>query len=585
MKLSILPYPKKCEFKEGFFNFFGCSICVGDNIDKRVIKAALKLKDKLYKKTGAIHKFTRKSNIENCYIIIEKEDGFSESYTLDVSENSVKIVGGDDAGCFYGIGTLLQLIESADGETIPAVFIEDCPDMAHRGFYHDATRGRVPSVNGIKAMVDHLALLKINSLQLYVEHTFDFDEFKSSVRTQEDYLTADEIIEIDQYCYDNFIDFIPSLSTFGHLYELLMKKEYSHLCELENYVPEYHFWRERMLHHTIDPTNPESFEVICSLIDQYLPLFRSKYFNICCDETFDLANGRNKGKNSAELYIAFVSKVAKHVTNAGKTVMMWGDIALEHPELLPQIPEGTILLNWGYNADPDVNRIKKVKDQNLPQIVCPGTNSWCVLIETLSISVPNITKMINSGFENAALGVLNTNWGDYGHPAHFECSLYGTTLSAALSWNVSSLIDAEFERVVSNVIYGVDLNIIPMIKELGDLQSGAKWLEFFYWQKTRDVSFFGTEEKILRDNITRISEIYSDISKLSDSKGVLQPILTAAKGIKLLSEAAILIKNSNSVNAEWRRDISLWFEDYKKCWLKNNKRSELDEIKIFIDNI
>ena len=585
MKLPILPYPKKYELREGSFNLRGCSVCVGDGMDERVIKAALKVKDMLCKKTGTIHRFTRISGVEPSSIIIEKKKGLSESYTLEISNDTVKIVGGDDAGCFYGIGTLLQLIESATDKNLPAVFVEDYPDMKHRGFYHDATRGRVPSVNGIKEMIDFLARLKINSLQLYVEHTFDFDEFKSSARTKEDYLTAEEILEIDQYCYDNFIDFIPSLSTFGHLYELLMKKEYSHLCELENYIPEYHFWRERMLHHTIDPTNPESFKVICSLIDQYLPLFRSKYFNICCDETFDLANGRNQGKNSAELYIDFVSKVAGHVTDAGKTVMMWGDIALEHPELLPQIPVGTILLNWGYDADPNIGRIEKVREQGMQQIVCPGTNSWCALIETLSISVPNITKMIKGGFENKALGVLNTNWGDYGHPAHFECALYGPTLGAVLSWNVSSLIDEEFEKIVSKVVYGADINIVSMIKELGDIQSGAKWCEFFYWQKTRDASFFGTDKKIIESNITRVLEIYESIDKMQDVKGVLKPVLTAAKGIILLSEAVLLIKNNGCVNAEWKRNMVLWFEDYKNCWLKNNKCSELDEIKTFVDKI
>lgn len=177
MKLPILPYPKKCELREGSFNLSGCSVCVGDGLDNRVIKAALKLKDRLYEKTGTIHKFTRISDTECSSIIIEKKsDKSPESYTLDISDNSIRIVGGDDAGCFYGIGTLLQLIESAQGEMVPSLHIKDFPDMKHRGFYHDATRGRVPSVDGIKAMVDRLSRRKINSLQLYVEHTFDFDE-------------------------------------------------------------------------------------------------------------------------------------------------------------------------------------------------------------------------------------------------------------------------------------------------------------------------------------------------------------------------------------------------------------------------
>ena len=100
----------------------------------------------------------------------------------------------------------------------------------------------------------------------------------------DDGITAEEILELDDYCYENFIDFIPSLSTFGHLYRLLETKEYKHLCELPDYVDSSHYWNERMPHHTIDPSNPESIEIIKSLIDQYVPLFTSNKFNICCDD-------------------------------------------------------------------------------------------------------------------------------------------------------------------------------------------------------------------------------------------------------------------------------------------------------------
>ena len=120
-----------------------------------------------------------------------------------------------------------------------------------------------------------------------MEHTFAFEEYADSI-DRTGFLTAEEIRELDDYCYENFVEFIPSLSCFGHLYELLQKEKYKELRELESYEQEYVAFRERMFHHTIDPTNPKSFALIRSLIDQYMPLFRSDKFNICCDETFDL---------------------------------------------------------------------------------------------------------------------------------------------------------------------------------------------------------------------------------------------------------------------------------------------------------
>ena len=100
-------------------------------------------------------------------------------------------------------------------------------------------------------------------------------------------LPQPKVIELDRYCNENFIEFIPSLATFGHLFVLLNQDKYKHLTECENFKQERIFWEDRMLHHTVDPTKQESFELIASLIDQYIPLFSSDKFNICCDETFD----------------------------------------------------------------------------------------------------------------------------------------------------------------------------------------------------------------------------------------------------------------------------------------------------------
>lgn len=582
MKYMILPAPKSVTEREGCFALSGCAVLVQNGLDPRVIRAAVGLKEKIAQKTGGIHRFAALSGDGKGAVCIKKAaDIKTEGYHLEIDADSITVTGGDDAGCFYGIKTLLQILDGADG-TVGAMTIDDAPDMAHRGFYHDATRGRVPSVDGIKKLVDLIASYKMNSLELYVEHPFDFVEFKSDIRTEDDYLTAEDILDIDEYCYNNFIDFVPSLSTFGHLYELLTKKEYAHLCELEGYTPSRHFWSERMAHHTIDPSNPESFNVIASLVDQYLPLFRSKYFNICCDETFDLCRGRNKGKNNAELYIEFVSKITAHITAAGKTVMMWGDIALEHPELLPRIPDGTVLLNWQYNANPNLSRIEKVRETGVPQIVCPGNNSWTTLVEFIGVSVPNIQKMVRSGYENGVLGMLNTNWGDFGHPAHPECTYYGTVFGACISWNTETEANDDYNKAVSKMVYGTDKNVAEILLSLESAQHTAGWYQFFEWNESRKAEVFAADTKKISESIAVCDAIYSE---LKDSTGPLYFLAVTAKGIGLLNTAAFEIKQNGTVSTEWKRRANLWYGDYEKCWLSSAKPSEVYEIKNFLSKI
>ena len=54
----------------------------------------------------------------------------SGAYQLSVSRDRITIVGYDKRGTFYGVQTLLQLL---DGNQIPAVEITDAPDIPFRG--------------------------------------------------------------------------------------------------------------------------------------------------------------------------------------------------------------------------------------------------------------------------------------------------------------------------------------------------------------------------------------------------------------------------------------------------------------------
>ena len=96
-----------------------------------------------------------------------------EGYTLCIREQEISIRSQGPAGAFYAIQTLRQLFRQ---EAIPCLDIEDQPDFAYRGFYHDVTRGKIATEDSIRQLIDQMAYYKLNSLQLYVEHTFEFEE-------------------------------------------------------------------------------------------------------------------------------------------------------------------------------------------------------------------------------------------------------------------------------------------------------------------------------------------------------------------------------------------------------------------------
>ncbi len=68
-----------------------------------------------------------------------------------------------------------------------------------------------------------------------------------------------------------------------------------------------------MHHHTINVTDPESLEFIKGKIREFMPLFTSRQFNICADETFDLGKGKSRAaaeeKGVDRIYIDFVQRL------------------------------------------------------------------------------------------------------------------------------------------------------------------------------------------------------------------------------------------------------------------------------------
>ena len=499
-----------------------------------------------------------------------------ERYTLKISPDEIIIVGGSEAGVFYAIQTLKQILEN---EEVPCLYIEDCPDMNYRGFYHDVTRGKIPKLSTIKKLIDTLAYYKINSLQLYIEHVFPFKETVNIIK-KTGCLSHDEIKEIDDYCYENFIEFIPSIACFGHLYELLQQDKYKHLQCAERYKEDQLVWYERMNHHTIDPINDESIEIIKSMIDQYMPLFRSNKFNICCDETFDLKNGKYRDRDTGRLYVDFVKKIVDHVRNCGKQPMMWGDIVLQYPEVIDELPDDLIFLNWDYKKNPQEDKFKMLADSGKTQIVCPGTVTWSRLVECVDIANSNIINDLEYGYKYNADGMLNTNWGDYGNPCSLEMSMHGLVLGAAKAWNRKTYVNEDFENGICALMYK-NSDAIKYITILDNVSKILDWTNMSkYYSNMINENKFDVTKPTEDDIIYCVENCKLIDRKLSSEKWERDEfrieMLSAAKGLMIMAKFYARL-------SEYKIDVDCnledWLMDYRKNWLKSNKESELDKIE------
>ena len=561
--MYIIPEIKKSTSCDKFF-VSGCKFKFPINIDKRVVN----LSNKVPKGDTLVE--------------VTVNDNGSDAYKMSLSKDKICLIAESQAAAFYGIQTIRQIIKNGYCDICE---IEDAPDFKTRGIYYDITRGRMPTLECLKELVDNLAYTKVNMLQLYVEHVFEFKEY-DGIYQRTGYITAEEIKELDKYCIENFIDFVPSLSCFGHLYELLSTEKYKGYCELIDYKDGAHYWHERMPHHTIDPSNPESIEIIKSLINQYSPLFTSKLFNICCDETFDLGRGRNDGKDKARLYVDFVKKIIAHVKSLGKIPMMWGDIIDQHSDLIGEIDEDTVFLNWNYSAEPYTKMIYNCRDKGKTQFVCPGITNWSGLIEFTRVSMPNITKMAQCGYECGAAGILTTCWGDHGHLSPIYACMHGILFGAEKGWNVNSNND-EFGNKLDLLYFGYE-GATEIYRKISNAHLDRYWyhLVAHYSADHFKDTTMRTALKPSPDDLTECFNLCEEVipylmaTKWENEKA-RKALLCVANGAELM----IAMMMSYVCGEKFGMNVSdaeEWLKEYKEEYLTESKMGELVEIiKVF----
>ena len=379
----------------------------------------------------------------------------AEGYALIIGVQGVTIHYRQKGGLRAAVATLRQLLRE-HGRRLPRLVIRDYPDFARRGVMLDVSRGRVPNLQTLLDLVGHLADFKVNEFQLYMEHTFAYRNYEPVWRGW-GALTGEEILRLDARCRELGIDLVPNQNCFGHLRYWL---EYPPLKKLAEVSEPYECAGGAYVRYptTLAPNHPGTLPFLRELFDELLPHFSSPRFNVGCDETWDLGRGESRRlcavKGGGRVYVDFLKKIHREVEARGRQMMFWGDIVLNCPDLIKELPMDVIALNWGYERKHPFEREAGLFARSkLPFYVCPGTSSWMSLIGRHDSGFANLRLAAEAGRRNGALGYLNTDWGDGGHPQPLAVSYLPYLFGAALSWCAESADQRLLVPVLSRDIF------------------------------------------------------------------------------------------------------------------------------------
>ncbi len=305
----------------------------------------------------------------NYMIITEPEVkvGQLENYSLNVNQNQILFSAEGNAGLFYSMQTLLQLLplqKSAEVK-IPCVQIKDSPRYAWRGMHLDCSR-HFFTKEEVKKYIDYLAMYKFN---VFHWHLVDDQGWRIEIKkyplltkigsqrketiigkpafnkdgtpSKDDkydgiayggFYTQEDIKEVVAYAKSKYITVVPEIEMPGH--------SLAALAAYPNYSctggPFETFTKWGVSDDVYCAGNDSTFLFLENILSEVMDLFPGKYIHIGGDECLkdrwkvcpkcQKRIADEKLKDESELQSYFITRIEKYVNSKGKQIIGWDEI-------------------------------------------------------------------------------------------------------------------------------------------------------------------------------------------------------------------------------------------------------------------
>lgn len=431
----------------------------------------------------------------------------NEAYRIEIVKKGVRLSANTETGIFYGLQTLLQLLNNGDNKTLPALTINDSPRFPYRGLHLDVSRHFFDK-EFVKKQLNAMAYFKMNRLHWHLTdgagwrieikkyprltsfaawRPFDkLNDWWVEGRTfceQDDpravggYYTQDDIREVVAYAAERHITIIPEIEMPGHSEEVLAT--YPELsCSGKPYVnADFCIGTEK------------TFEFLENVLFEVIDLFPSEYIHIGGDEasksswnTCPRCQKRmaDEHLNSVEeLQSYMIHRIEKFLNDHGRKIIGWDEIIEGGLS-----PTATVMSWRGEEGG-----IKAVKAGN-QAIMTPG--KYCYL--DAFQDAPNTQPVAIGGYltlekvysfepvpdslstkeAKLILGVQGNVWTEHiPTPEHYEYMIYPRILALAeIGWSPSEVKkwDNFHTRALQavNILREQGYNPFPLEKEIGD---------------------------------------------------------------------------------------------------------------------
>ena len=336
---------------------------------------------------NAVNEICQKFNLK-----VDAQTPGHEGYILRVFPGSVLVAGSDDAGTYYGVQSLKQLLRLIPGTkriVVKGAEIWDKPYFAER-WVHFYVDNESPLAHA-KMINKIFAKYKYNNILMECERGI---AWKSHPEIRNPYsVDPDKVRELVKYANQHYMKVTPMVGSLGHSEWMFRNGKNLDFVE-DSTKPDCYC-----------PLNPKSYEFLFSLYDEAIDIFNHpKYFHMGRDE-HDLfhpfpSHPECKKIGNEALYYQDTLKVYDYLKSKNCRPIMWADIfwKASFRHLIPKLPKDLVMANWIYRPDYEYPSLDAYQKQGLSIIGC----TW--------YRPDNIGRYSKYAAEHNINGMMYTTW-------------------------------------------------------------------------------------------------------------------------------------------------------------------------------
>lgn len=371
--LGIIPAPVSVEKRSGAFQLNKTVVLVsseaGNATTADLLNAYIVTKGQF-----ALRMAKAAPNGQSSIILTSKgaEQLPAEGYEIEVTSKNVTVKG-KGAGLFYGVQSLMQMMQNKQGESIAisAALIRDYPRFKYRGMHLDVGRHMFP-VSFIKKYIDLMAQYKLNNFHWHLTEDqgwrIEIKKYpkltaEGSVRNgtivghhpgvindntvYKGFYTQAEAKEVVAYAAKKFINVIPEIELPGHASAAIAAyPELSSFPDRDTFIDPKTPWAGSRKGKQVQQTwgvfddvfvpSENTFTFLQNVLDEVIAIFPSKYIHIGGDESpkkywkesaFCQQLIQEKGlKDEHGLQSYFIQRIEKYVNTKGRSIIGWDEI-------------------------------------------------------------------------------------------------------------------------------------------------------------------------------------------------------------------------------------------------------------------